>query len=305
MYRRLILLFTLTLGAFGCSGREICPDGEPLYIRSNIEEAFPAYIREYEGGLSVTSKVLADTQVGVAFKTKAVRLREELNQVNIDLQDRRKAVLLALQMSPCNKGVRDKGIDFLTDVKSQTKRIPDRLKELHDEAAVKLDSEVSNLLHYPNAARDTRPPTILEDRMRNKLPRHLFDLLSGYNDIAILNVPNVGTPLRDHKIAYYAFRQRAKEQEQVLLPRIGEMVPVRFPEAWRIYMKYIIMRFGGVSQAQIVAAGTFLNYDITWDNCESIYSQLSKDESVSRNFAEIYRTYDSLVEGVNKITSAM
>jgi hypothetical protein len=304
MYRRLILL-TLAVVSFGCSGREICPDGEPVYIRTNIEDAFPAYVREYEGGLSVTSKVLADVQAAVAFKTKAVRLREDLNQANIELQERQKAVLLALQMSPCDTGVRDKGIDFLTDVKSQTKRIPDRLKELHDEAAVRLYSEVSNLLYYPNAARDTRPPTISEDRMRDKLPRHLFDLLSGYNDIAILGVPNVGDALRQHKMAYSSFRQKARKLEDSLTPRIGEMVAVRFPVAWKIYLKYIVMRFGGVSRSEIVKAGTFLNFDITWDDCERIYTQLSKDESVSRNFAETFKTYDSLVEGVTKIASAI
>lgn len=82
------------------------------------------------------------------------------------------------------------------------------------------------------------------------------------------------------------------------------MVAVRFPVAWTIYLKYIIMRFGGVPRAQIVKAG-ILNYDISWNECERIYRQTSKDESVSRKFSETFSAYDSLAEGVNKIASAI
>lgn len=306
---RWLILLTLTLVGFGCSGSmsQTCPDGEPVYIRSNIEEAFPAYVREYEGGLSVTSKVLADTQVGVAFKTKAVRLREELNQVNSDLQERRKAVLLALQMSPCDKVVRDKGIDFLTDVKSQTKRIPDRIKEFHDEAAVKLHSEVSNLIRYPDAARDSiKPPTIFEDLLVNKLPRRLFDLLITYNDEAILNVPNIGSALRDHKVAYYGFRQRVTGLEETLTPRIGEMVMGRRSQTWKIYFSYLVIRFGGSSHTQIVKSGdNFLNHGATWDECGRVFDELSRDQAVSKYFSDSFAMHNLLAEGVKTIASAI
>jgi hypothetical protein len=222
MGRRLILL-TLTLVGFGCSGSmsQNCPDGEPVNILRNIEDAYPAYVREYDASLSAATKVVADVQVAAALKTKAVRLQQELDQANIALQTRYKTIAIALQTTPCDQKVREKAIDFLTDVKSQTKLLPERIKELNNEAAARLHSDVSNLLRYPDAARDSaKPPTILEERLVNKLPRRLFDLLSGYNDTAILSVPDVGGALREHKIAYYSFRQRVIKLEDSLTPRI-------------------------------------------------------------------------------------
>jgi hypothetical protein len=238
MGRRLILL-TLTLVGFGCSGSisQTCPDGEPVNILRNIEDAYPAYVREYDTTLSAATKVVADVQVAGTLKTKAVRLQQELDQANIALQAQYRTTVIALQTTPCDQKVREKAIDFLTDVKSQTKRLPERIKELNNEAAARLHSDVSNLLRYPDAARDsTKPPTIFERRLANQLPRRLFDLLINYNDAAILNVPNIGSALRDHKVAYYGFRQRVAGLEATLTPRIGEIVKVRFGDAWRIYL---------------------------------------------------------------------
>ena len=197
-------------------------------------------------------------------------------------------------------------MDFLVDIKSQTKQIPDRMKELNDQASSKLQSEISNLLRYPDASRDiATPPTVLEASLVNKLPRRLFDLLYTYNDAAILNVPNVGAALRDHKIAYYGFRQRVTQLEASLMLRIGEMVKVRFSQGWNIYLQYLVMRFGGTSQAQIVAGHNFLNYDITWDDCERVFSELSKDKSIPNSFSETFTLHHSLAQGVSKIASAI
>ena len=133
-------------------------------------------------------------------------------------------------------------------LKSKANRIPDRMKEITEQGSIKLQSEVSNLVRYPDASRDiANPPTVLEASLVNKLPRRLFDLLYTYNDAAILNVPNVGVAFRDHKIAYYGFRQRVTKLEASLMPRIGEMVKVQLNPGWKIYLDYLVVRFGGNS----------------------------------------------------------
>ena len=237
----LVLVFSTLFSCSGGSITQTCPDGEPVYLLRNIEDAYPAYVREYDATLSAAAKVVADAQVAATLKTKAVLLRQELNQENIALQEKYKAVVIALQTTPCDQNVRNKAMDFLVDIKSQTKQIPDRMKELNDQASSKLQSEISNLLRYPDASRDiANPPTVLEASLVNKLPRRLFDLLYTYNDAAILNVPNVGVALRDHKIAYYGFRQRVTKLENTLMPRIGEMVTVRFSPGWRIYLQSVV-----------------------------------------------------------------
>ena len=303
MGRRLILL-TIALVALGCTGPQICPDGEPVYNSSDIDQVFPPYVREYEGGLSVVSKVLADTQVGVTFKTKAARLREELDQKNIELEGRYKALLHTLQMAPCDKVNRGKVIDFITDVKSQTKRIPDRLKELHDESAAKLHSEVSNLLRYPDTAKDLTKPSVFEVHLANKVPRRLFDLLSTYNDEAILNVRNVGSALRDYKIGYYGFRQKVTALHEALMPRIGELATMRLTTLWPGYFSYAVLRFSGTSQAQIIK-GNPTDYVTPWDDYEQVFIQFSKDKSVARAFSEAFTMHKTLEADVEKIKLAI
>jgi hypothetical protein len=68
---------------------------------------------------------------------------------------------------------------------------------------------------------------------------------------------------------------------------------------------YLVMRFGGNSQAQIVKSGYVLNYDFTWDDCERVFDELSRDQSVSKYFSDSFTMHNSLAEGVNKIASAI
>lgn len=289
--------------AVGCSSssREICPDGEPVFTRSDIEAAFPAYTRQYEVGLNVTSKVLLDSQVGVSYKTKADRLREELNQDNIALQERLKTLVMTSQSSPCDKDLRARIIDFVTDVKSTTKRIPERLNELHDQAATKLLSEVSNLLRYPDTAKDLTKPTVFESYLPNKVPRRLFDLLSAYNDEAILNVPNVGSALRDYKMGYYVFRHNVTALQKALTPRIGELATQRLTTLWPAYFDYAVLRFADYSQAEIMKA--FATNEVKpWDDYEQVFIQFSQDKSVAKAFSEAFTVHKILEAAVEKIT---
>lgn len=309
MSRRLVFL-TLTL--ISCSGpiTQTCPDGEPVNVLRSIEDAYPAYVRNYEATFNAATaqlgKIASDAKIEATVKNKAVRLRQELDQERAELENQQKSVVIALQTAPCDKEVRKKAMDFLVDVKSKTNHIPDRLRELNDETSAKIKSDASNLLHYPEASRDiAAPPTMFEAMLINKLPGRLFDLLYAYDDNAILNVPNVGALLRDHKIAYYSFRQGVSKLEDSLMLRVGEKVQVRFRQAWRIYLQYLLARFGGNSKEQIIAHGNFLNYDITWDDCERLFEDLSKDQSLSKALSDAFTLHSSLAEGVNKIASAI
>jgi hypothetical protein len=104
-------------------------------------------------------------------------------------------------------------------------------------------------------------------------------LLSGYNEPQILAVGSHGERLYQFKKDYYEFQSKAVSWEENLLPHIGQLVSVRFPQAWAIYLKYIILRADGQSKDSIIAHGDFLNDDMTWDDAERVFTELSKDAS--------------------------
>jgi len=298
-------ILLLSFALFSCNGNiraDNCPDGEPVFITKKIEDAYPAYVQEYQAGLSVTEELFSKAQASATLKTKAVKLRQDLDQERAELETRHKTVIMALQTTPCDKTARDNAWRLLGDIKTKTTQIPSRVKQLNDDAAAKLESEVSNLLHYPDAAHDiVKPETALENMLVDKLPRRLFDLLVQYNDQAILSVPKIGTALRDHKVAYYTFRKVIKRIEDTTMRRIGEKVSVQFRAGWSIYYTYVLARYGGNTQPQIVAEGNILNYSITWDDCERMYQELLKDESLSQAILEIFRQYKAMGENVTKL----
>ena len=48
------------------------------------------------------------------------------------------------------------------------------------------------------------------------------------------------------------------------------------------------MRFDGLSKEAIVAGGDFLNYSITWDEAERVFTLLSGEPTVSSEVAELF-----------------
>lgn len=58
------------------------------------------------------------------------------------------------------------------------------------------------------------------------------------------------------------------------------------------------MRFGGASRDQIVSWGEFLNYSITWDDAERVFTRLSIDQAVSSAVSELFRVHPELSERV-------
>jgi hypothetical protein len=159
---------------------------------------------------------------------------------------------------------------------SSLKDVRRRYLHIDDEVAARLRSEVTKLLRFPAALPDVSdPPALLERMLLNKLPCRLFDLLMHYHEKNVLEVPGIGSALRNHLIRCYQFREKVLRLNDSLMARIGQMVQVRFSAGWQIYLQYVLMRLGGRSKEAIIAGGDFLNYDITWDDAERVFTELS------------------------------
>ena len=170
------------------------------------------------------------------------------------------------------------------------------------ETLARLRSEVHRLLRFPDAILDkSTPPSLLEGMLANRLPYRLFQVLMTYDEQDVVHAPEGGEALRAFLNDYYQFRQRILKLEATVTDRIGQMVAVRFREAWKIYLRYLILRFDGQSKDQIIAAGTFLNFDITWDDAERVYAELAADASISTAFSELFATHKKLVEQIAEI----
>ena len=162
-----------------------------------------------------------------------------------------------------------------------------------------LKSQVTKLLRFPEAATDViTPPTFLEKLLTNKLPRRLFDLLMNYEETDILSVPEIGSVLHEHLNGYYNFRCSTKTYEDALISKIGQMVQVRFRDGWKIYYQYVMMRASGSSKEQIMAGSNFLRYEITWDDSERVFFELSKEMHIA---VELLQKHESLVEALKNI----
>lgn len=179
------------------------------------------------------------------------------------------------------------------------KEVRRRYLGIDDEVAARLRSEITRLLCFPDAVGDrSQAPTVVERLLSNKLPRRLFDLLMTYEEQDVRESPGIGNALHDYLKTYYGFRQKVLALEEQLFMRIGKMVGVRFAEGWRIYLKYVIMRFAGASQETIIGWGDFLNYSITWDDAERVFEQLNDDQNLSTEMQSLFQTYERLCENL-------
>ncbi len=72
------------------------------------------------------------------------------------------------------------------------------------------------------------------------------------------------------------------------------MVKVSVRAGWKIYLKYTVMRFRGASKEAVVAGGNFLNYDITWDDAERVFLELSRDSALSSRMSGLLELHKRL-----------
>jgi hypothetical protein len=178
---------------------------------------------------------------------------------------------------------------------SNLKEVRRRYLKIDDEVAARIRSEFNKLIRFPDAIADKSvPPTMIETMLVDQLARRAFDLLINFQEEDIKEVPEIGGALHNHLTMYYQFRKNALRVESNLMSKIGALVSVRFRGGWTIYLRYVIMRFGGFSKDQIMAGPSFLNYSITWDDAERVFTQLSADVPISSEVADMFKSYQDL-----------
>jgi hypothetical protein len=254
---------------------------------------------------------------GIAFVTLDKRIREKFRRDLAKQPDAESVIALFcdVDVSPSlklelareaiAKGYRLEVFDLerlrsLLD--SNLKDVRRRYLKIDDEIATRLRSDVQKLLRFPSAIPDTStPPTLIETLLVQQVPRRLFDLLMSYEEGDIAELPGLGSALHDHLTAYYQFRQKALQLEEALTLRIGGMVGVRFAVAWRIYLRYALLRFAGAPQEKIISWGSFLNYGITWEGAERVFADLAADAAVSSEVEELFRLHEQLSQRVSSL----
>jgi hypothetical protein len=280
---------------------------------SNVEPVAPG--GGADGGQDI--RFMESDTPGIAFVTLNKNIKDKF-QTDLEKQDTREGVIALfcnVNISPSLKltftkdavanGYRLEVFDLerlrsLLD--TSLKDIRKRYLHIDDEVAARLRSEVNKLMRYPDSEINlSDPPSIIERMLVNKLPCKMFELLMQYEEKDVLDIPEIGSLLHNHFTTYYQFRKEALSLQESLISHIGQMVKVRFREAWQIYYKYAIMRFGGMSKEEIIAEGDFLNYGITWDDAERIYSLLSNEEVVSTKVANLFLLHDKLNKSLNDL----
>lgn len=157
----------------------------------------------------------------------------------------------------------------------------------NEEALSSLHSEIEELAEFPNLPDISQPRTLLEQHAVNKLPHRLFISLNKYYKETLKSVPKVGEDLFNYKKTYSNFESAEYDFENEATIQIGKIVSVRFREAWwAVYFRYFLLRSGGLTQQQIIDGGSFLNYNITWDEAERVFIELTKNTAIGPAMAE-------------------
>ena len=260
-------------------------------------------IKFREGGSYGVALVTLDKKIRDKFKRDLLKQEDAEGLIalfcNVDVSPSQK---LDFAKEAIARGYRLEVFDLerlrsLLDI--SLKELRRRYLGIDDEVAARIRSETTKLLRFPDAVADSsQAPTMVEGLLLNKLPRRLFDLLMKYEERDVDEVPGIGQALQDYFKTYYGFRQEALALEEQLLIRIGKVVAVRFAAGWRIYLKYVIMRFAGSSQEAIIAWGDFLNYSITWEDAERVFKQLNDDPKLSAEMQSLFQTHERLCENL-------
>ena len=167
-------------------------------------------------------------------------------------------------------------------------------------------SEVLKLLRFPNASGGLPSQTsVIEQLLVNKLPQKMFSLLIQFDGKDVSGLPKIGAQLDNHLASYDRFHEESTLVERDLLPRIGDMVRVSFRQGWRIYFRYVVMRFAERSKEDIIRDGNFLNYEITWDDAERVFIELNKKSAVRDRFVKIFRLYNEMILSLATLNKVM
>jgi pimeloyl-ACP methyl ester carboxylesterase len=184
-----------------------------------------------------------------------------------------------------------------------------KVRQLEDKLDRKLSSkiasEVTETIRFPNPSGVSNSRTLLESLLVDKKPQLVFAVLEKYNRQDIEAIPKIGRALYQFKIDYYDFQNHESAFESRAMTRIGEMVKVRFSAGWFIYLRYVLLRSTGNSQDQVKAWGSFLNYEITWEDAERVFAELSKDKEIAADIAAVGESLKKAIAGVTQVASGI
>lgn len=96
-----------------------CPEtNEPVTILKDVSKVFPVYGSSYSANLDSTIKILKKLEASLSgnMKKNISKIREDLNQENIQIETMLKTAVLALQNTPCDTKVRDNFWVALKDI---------------------------------------------------------------------------------------------------------------------------------------------------------------------------------------------
>ena len=183
----------------------------------------------------------------------------------------------------------------------QDAKISELKTRLDTKLQTRMISDIKEIAQFPNKMDGTAHKTIMEGLYNDKRPEMLFNLLSSYNQDDINSVRTYGHVLSKFKINYYNYQEQQYILEQMLVLKIGTMVSVRFRKGLEIYLNYFLLRLTNPQQT-IISEGNFLDYDITWNDAERVYAQLSSDVTIS---AQVMSLSNLRIELVNQAQEIM
>jgi hypothetical protein len=70
-------------------------------------------------------------------------------------------------------------------------------------------------------------------------------------------------------------------------------------------LRYVILRSTGNSQDQIKAWGSFLDYDITWEDAERVFAELSKDKAIAADSVVVTESLKKAIAGAVQVASGI
>ncbi|NOT25553.1 MAG: trypsin-like peptidase domain-containing protein [Acidobacteria bacterium] len=174
-------------------------------------------------------------------------------------------------------------------------------RPLLDGRVAQVESAVHRVLEFPNAVQASRtPPTLLQSLLVDTGPLKLFDVLSRFSDADIAQIEG-GEALQRFFRRYYRFEEGTRLFEQVLQQQIGATVRVRYASGWRIYLQYVLLRFGGNSAEQLSSGSNFLNFDITWADAERVYGELAMDSVIANAGAFLFTEHNEIRKDVQTL----
>ena len=259
-------------------------------------------IRFWEGRARGVAFVSLETRIRERFKADLSKQQPAVESVialfcHVDVSP---AMKMDLTKEAIQKGFRLEVFDLerlrsLLD--SSLRLVRRRYLNIDDEVAARIRSEVLKLLRFPDGVADSPPQTFLESVAVDQVPRGLFDLLMRYDEGDVREVPGLGAPLHEHLIAYHELRHKTRELEEHLTLAIGKLSVTEVPAGWRIYLRYVLFRFGGQPLDAIKSGGLFLNYGIGWQDAEKCYEALAADSVVAADVASVFDLYTRVHEG--------